>query len=170
MLRFSILLCTAYLLALFQSTVIYALFPAFMKPDLILILIIYLGISPGLITGGILVFFCGLLSDTFSGSPFGLFLFSYLSFFFFIKLLGKFLILGETITLRMILVTISVIFQALLLASLPLSLGIGENVLWPKASWILSQALTTCAVGWPLFRLFKKLDNLRRVESSQLVG
>jgi hypothetical protein len=126
MFRYFILPLVAFLLTLFQSAVVSELLPDFVKPDLILILITYLGASPLLITGAILVFFCGLLQETFSGSPHGLFLFIYLSIFFFFNL------------------------------SLP---GLG---------WILPQGLMTCAVGWPLFHLFKRLETLPGVEPSPL--
>lgn len=46
MLRFIILMLTAYLLALFQSAVTGEILPSWMKPDLMLILVTYLGISP----------------------------------------------------------------------------------------------------------------------------
>jgi len=168
MFRFFILPLIAYFLTLFQSAVISEILPNFVKPDLMLILITYLGASPLLVTGALLVFFCGLLQETFSGSPHGLFLFVYLSIFFFIKLLGKFLILGETITLRIILVAVSISLQALLMIFLPPALGIFFNLSLPGVSWILPQALMTCAVGWPLFHLFKKLEALPRVEPSPL--
>jgi hypothetical protein len=168
MFRFFILPLIAYFLTLFQSAVVSELLPNFVKPDLMLILITYLGTSPLLVTGALLVFFCGLLQETFSGSPQGLFLFVYLSIFFFIKLLGKFLILGETITLRIILVAVSVSLQVLLMIFLPPALGIFFNLSLPGVNWILPQALMTCAVGWPLFHLFKKLEALPRVEPSPL--
>ena len=168
MFRYLILPLIAFLLTLFQSAVISEILPDFVKPDLILILITYLGVSPLLITGAILVFFCGLLQETFSGSPHGLFLFIYLSIFFFIKLLGKFLILGETITLRIILVAVSVTLQLLLMVFLPPALGIFFNLSLPGVTWILPQGLMTCAVGWPLFLLFKRLETLPGVEPSPL--
>jgi len=168
MFRFFILPLIAYFLTLFQSAVISEILPNFVKPDLMLILITYLGTSPLLVTGALLVFFCGLLQETFSGSPQGLFLFVYLSIFFFIKLLGKFLILGETITLRIILVAVSISLQVLLMIFLPPALGIFFNLSLPGVNWILPQALMTCAVGWPLFHLFKKLEALPRVEPSPL--
>ena len=158
----------AYLLTLLQSAVISELLPNFVKPDLMLILITYVGTSPLLVTGAILAFFCGLLQETFSGSPQGLFLFIYLSIFFFIKLLGKFLILGETITLRIILVAVSITLQFLLMVFLPPALGISFNLSLPGVSWILPQAMMTCTVGWPLFHLFKKLEALPGVKPSPL--
>jgi len=167
-LRFFILPLIAYFLTLFQSTVINELLPNFLKPDLMLILITYIGASPLLVAGAILVSFCGLLQETFSGSPPGLFLFIYLSIFFFIKLLGRFLILGEAVTLRIILVAISTTLQTLLMILLPPALGILPNLSLPEGSWILPQTLITCAAGWPLFHLFKKLESLPQAEPSPL--
>jgi rod shape-determining protein MreD len=166
--RFIILLLSAYLLAIFQSAVTSELLPNFIKPDLMLILVTYLGVSPFLMTGAILVFFCGLLYETFSGSPFGLFLFIYLSIFFLIKLLAKFLILGETITFRLILVALSMTLQASMMVLLPPLLGFFENLSLPPVNRILPQVLITCAVGWPLFSLFKRLETLPEGEPSQL--
>jgi hypothetical protein len=112
--------------------------------------------------------FCGLLQETFSGSPHGFFLFIYLSIFFFIKLLGKFLILGETITLRIVLVAVSITLQLFLMVLLPPAVGFFFNLSLPGLSWILPQTLMTCAVGWPFFLLFRKLEALPRVEPSPL--
>jgi cell shape-determining protein MreD len=168
LLRFIILLLTAYLLALFQSAVTNEILPSWIKPDLMLILVTYLGVSPPLIRGALLVFFCGLLYETFSGSPSGLFLFTYLSVFFLIKLLAKFLILGETLRFRIILVASSMAFQSLSMIFLPLMVGILENFTLPNASWMLPQVLMTCAACWPLFNFFKKLETLPRVEPSPL--
>jgi hypothetical protein len=160
MLRFLILLLTAYLLSLFQSAVISELFPNFLKPDLMLIFITYLGTSPFLITGAVLSVGCGLFTDTFSGSPFGLFLFIYPGIFFLLKLLGKILILGETLAVRLSLVALAIAFQLFLLLFLPWAFGILESFSFPGASWILPQAVTTCVACWPLFHLFKKLAAL----------
>jgi rod shape-determining protein MreD len=166
--RFFILLLSAYLLAIFQSAVTGELLPNFMKPDLMLILVTYLGVSPSLTAGAVLVFFCGFLYETFSGSPFGLFFFIYLSIFFLIKLLAKFLILGDTITFRLILVALSVTFQAFLIIFLPSLLGLFEILSLPQTIWILPQILITCAACWPLFPLFKKLETLPEGEPSPL--
>jgi len=167
MVRVLILLGIGYSLTLLQSAMTSAIFPSFMKPDLILIFITYLGTSLPLMPGSILTLFCGLLYDTFSGSPFGLFLFIHLSIFFLIKLLAKFLIMGETITFRMTLVALSMGVQYLLLIFLPPALGLHENWSLPSPDWILPQALITCAACWPFLHLFKKLDTLTRVETSQ---
>jgi rod shape-determining protein MreD len=46
------------------------------RPDIILILILYLGFSYPVVSGGILAFFMGYLMDLFSGNLFGLYTFS----------------------------------------------------------------------------------------------
>ena len=166
--RFFILLLSAYLLAIFQSAVTSEILPNFMKPDLMLILVTYLGVSPPLIAGAVLVLFCSLLYETFSGSPFGLFPFIYLSIFFLIKLLAKFLILGDTITFRLILVALSMTFQASLIIFLPPLLGSLDILSLPRTSWIIPQILVTCVACWPLFPLFKKLETLPEGEPSPL--
>lgn len=160
MFRFLILMLISYFLPIFQSAVISEIFPGFLKPDLMLIFITYLGASLSLIAGAILVFSCGLFYDTFSGSPLGLFLLIYLGIFFLIKLLGKVLIIGETVAARMGLVALAVAFQLFLLILLPPTLGIMENFSLPALSWILPQAMITCAACWPLFGLFKKITAL----------
>ena len=160
MLRFGVLLLTAYLLSIFQSAVVSEIFPNFLKPDLMLIYISYLGTSPFFITGAILTLGGGLFYDTFSGSPFGFFLLIYLVIFFLLQLLGKVLILGETIVARLSLVALAIVFQLFILIFLPLVFGSLDNFSFPGMNWILSQAVTTCAAVWPLFRLFKILSGL----------
>jgi rod shape-determining protein MreD len=46
------------------------------RPDIVLILLVYLGFSYPMVLGGILAFFLGYLMDLFSGNPFGLYTFS----------------------------------------------------------------------------------------------
>jgi rod shape-determining protein MreD len=46
------------------------------RPDIVLILTLYLGFSYPMISGGILAFFLGYLMDLFSGNSFGLYTFS----------------------------------------------------------------------------------------------
>ncbi len=165
-LRFFILLLSAYFAALFQSAVIGEIFPDLIKPDLMLIFIVYLGFMAPPIAGAALTLFCGLLYDSYSGSPFGLFMFSDLAVFFLLKLLAKFLILGEALSLRLILVILAAVTQAFLLIFLPFALEISESFDLPTMNEFVAPILMTCLVGWPLFHLFKKLDPLPKPESS----
>jgi rod shape-determining protein MreD len=156
--RFFIFLLTAFLLTLLESTLVSLIFPSYLKPDLMILLVIFLGISFPLLPGALLIFLCGLLYDTFSGGPFGLFAFVYLCIFFSLKVVAKILILGETLVFRVILVAVLMSLQSLLLMFLPLSLGIATHLAWPPSIWILPQMLITCAAVWPLFHLLRRVD------------
>lgn len=158
MTRFLIFLLSSFLLAVLQSTLVSWLFPSYLQPDLMLLLVTFLGVAFPLLPGALLVAFCGLLCDTFSGGSLGLFTFIYLCIFFSLKALAKFLILGEALTFRIILVAILMGFQTFLLLFLSLSMGITSHLSWPFAGWILPQLMVTCAACWPLFYLFRKLD------------
>lgn len=158
MFRFFIFLLIAFLLTLLQSTLISLIFPSHLKPDLMILLVVFLGIFFPPLSGAFLVLFCGLLYDTFSSGPLGLFAFVYLSIFFFLKVLAKVLILGETLIFRIILVGVLMVFQSLLLMFLPLVLGIAPRFLRPPPIWILPQMLITCAAIWPFFHLLRRVD------------
>ena len=149
---------TAFVLTLFQSTLISLIFPSYLMPDLMILLVIFLGISFPLLPGAFLVLFCGLLYDTFSGGSLGLFSFVYLCIFFSLKVLAKILIMGETLIFRIILVAVLMGLQSILLMFLPLILGIATHLAWPPSIWVLPQVLITCAAIWPLFRLFRRMD------------
>ncbi len=170
MFRFLIFLLCSLLLAIFQSTLVSLIFPAYLKPDLMFILVIFLGVSFPLLSGAFLVLFCGLLYDTFSGGPLGLFSFVYLFIFFSLKLLARFLILGETISFRIILTGGLMGVQILLLILLPSLLGRVSQVSLPPAGWVLPQVLFTCLASWPLFLLFRKVDTPPAEESSPSVS
>jgi cell shape-determining protein MreD len=156
--RFLIFLLSAFLLGIFQSTLVSLIFPPYLMPDFMILLVIFLGISFPLLPGAFLVLFCGLLYDTFSGGALGLFVFTYLCVFFSLKLLAKFLILGEGLFFRIILVAALVGLQALLLIFLPPFLGMAGHRPWPSPGWLLPQVLLTCGACWPLFRFFRRLD------------
>ena len=158
MVRFLIFLLSAFLLGVLQSTLVSLIFPAFLKPDLMILLVVFLGLSFPLLPGALLTLFSGLLYDTFSGQSLGLFPVIYLLIFFVLKLLQTFLILGEALPFRMVLVALLMGFQVLLLIFLPLAVGAVTEPFWPLPGWILPQVLATCAACWPLFYLFRRLD------------
>jgi rod shape-determining protein MreD len=167
--RFLILLLIAYLFAILQSAIFGEIFPPFLKPDLMLIYVVHLGIFSPLWMGAFLALLAGLFTDTFAGSPLGLFIFTYLSIFFLIKLLAKFLILGEAISFRMILVFFAMIFQVFWIILVPRAIGIFENISFPRWIWVVSQILITCAICWPCFQFIKKLDAVPAADLSETV-
>jgi len=156
MYRFLTPVLLAYFLALLQSTVISEFFPSFLKPDLMIIFITYLGTSPSLFFGASLAFFCGVLYDTFTGSPFGLFSLIYLNLFFLIKFLGKILLLGETILMRLSLVAMAMGCQFLFLFFYFWSGRFLETSPLSPLSLFLPQVLSTMAACWPISRLGHK--------------
>ncbi len=158
MVRFLVFLLSAFLVGVLQSTLVSFVFPLPLKQDLMLVLVVFLGVSFPLFSGSLLALFCGLLYDTFSGPALGLFSFIYLFIFFLLKLLQKFLILGESLMFRVILVAALTGVQFLLLVLLPVAVGSAAQPLWPLPEWILPQVLATCAACWPLFHIFGRLD------------
>ena len=170
MVRFLIFFLSAFLLGGLQSTLVSLIFPSYLKPNLMILLVTFLGLYFPLWPGALLVLFCGLLYDTFSAGVLGLFAFVYLSVFFSLKILAKFLILGESLPFRIILVAALTGFQALLLVFLPMAVGTMSQVSWPLLDWLLPQVLVTCGACWPLFCLFRRLDLPPEEESSPSIS
>jgi len=67
---------------LIQSTLIPWLLPPYMRPDLLLILLIYLGLNENFRSGALLAYLLGCLLDVFAGHYLGLYGFVFLSIFF----------------------------------------------------------------------------------------
>ena len=168
--RFLIFLLSSFLLTIFQTTLVSLIFPSYLKPDLMLILVVFLGISFPPLPGAFLVLFCGLLYDTFSGGPLGLFSFVYLFIFFSLKLVARVLILGETIPFRMVLTGVLMGVQILLLLLLPSVLGRISQLTLPRAGWILPQVLLTCLLSWPHLPLCRKVATPPAEESTPSVS
>ncbi len=155
-----------YFLAICQSAIVSEIFPNFLKPDLMLILITYFGIYSALWPGAIKTLAGGLFYDSLSGSPFGLFSIIYLAVFFLIKLLERVLILGETKTMQMGLLGSAFIFQYLSLPFFLFGVGIWKNYSLPEIKWWAPQMAMTCLCAWPLFDFFKKINFQRAKEPS----
>lgn len=70
------------LFLLLQSTVIPWLLPSYLKPDLLLILLIYVGLNEKFRSGALLAYVLGCLLDVFTGHYLGLYGFVFLALFF----------------------------------------------------------------------------------------
>ena len=160
---FSALLFLFYLLLLLQTTWLGEIFPLFMKPDLMLVFVVYVGTLPCLVSGAILVGICGLLYELFSGVLGGLVVLTYFILFFLLKSMAKVILIGEALSFRLLLVFGALIFQDLLLGLLPFVLGAAPAATLPPAAWVLGQAAATSLAGWPLWILFKKVETLPRM-------
>lgn len=79
-----------------QTTLLRSLPVQSIRPDIVLILTLYLGLSYPLISGGILAFFMGYLMDLFSGNVLGLYTFSRPLIFYIAQLFkGRFYLEGS---------------------------------------------------------------------------
>ncbi len=158
-----------YFLAIGQSALMSEIFSNYLKPDLMLILIVYLGLYNAPLPGAIKILAGGLFYDSLSGGPFGLFSTIYLAIFFLIKLAEKVLILGETKIMQMSLLGLASIFQYLSLPFLLFALGIWESYSLPRIKWLVPQMVMTWAFAWPLFDFFRKILLHPHKESSAVV-
>ncbi|MCX5910642.1 MAG: hypothetical protein NTV04_01815 [Deltaproteobacteria bacterium] len=160
---FSALLFLFYLILLLQTTWVSEIFPPFLKPDLMLVFVVYVGTLPYLFSGAALVGTGGLLYELFSGSPGGIILMTYFILFFLLKALTKFILIGEALSFRLLLVFGALILQDLLIGLLPFVLGVAPTITYPPGTWILAQAAATSLAGWPVWILFKKVESLPRM-------
>jgi rod shape-determining protein MreD len=163
---FFLLLLLAYVLGVLQSAILAEILPEFIRPDLMLTLVVYLGIMLPPISGAALVLFCGFIYDSYSGSPFGLFMFGDLSIFFLLKIVGKFLIMGDALALRLVLLAVSAAVQVFLCMLFPYFLSFSANLVVPPVERLLGHVALTCLAGWPLFYFLKRFDAVTRPEPS----
>ncbi len=163
---FFFLLLLSYVLGIFQSALLGEILPDFIRPDLMLPLIVYAGVMLPPVPGAVLVLFCGFLYDCYGGNPFGLFMFADLAIFFLLKFVAKFLIMGEAIALRLTLLAFAAAVQLSLCILIPYLLGISGKSDFPPVERLLGNVGFTCLVGWPLFYFLKKFDDFTRPEPS----
>jgi len=81
MIRVLALLACALLFLVSQTTLLPAIVPYYFKPELLLILVVYLCLTESLIRGALLAWSIGLLLDSCGGTQFGLHAIIYLSIF-----------------------------------------------------------------------------------------
>jgi rod shape-determining protein MreD len=74
-----------FFFVLAQTALLPQIFPFFLKPDLLLILIVYLGLNEKYVRGGFLAYIFGLLQDVFTGDYFGLYGFVLLGTFLVVR-------------------------------------------------------------------------------------
>lgn len=140
-----------------QTTLLMSLPIHRVRPDLVLILTLYLGLSYPLFSGGILAFFMGFIMDLFSGNSFGLYTFSRPLIFYVAQLFrGRFYL--ESFSLQSLYVFIFALFEGLLILILLTALNPDPlNHLYPLLfTFLLPQSFFTSMVAPILFYLFNK--------------
>ncbi len=127
------------------------------RPDLVLILILYLGLSYPPISGGILALFMGFLMDLFSGNSFGLYTLSRPLIFYVARFFkGRFYL--ESFTSQFLFVFIFGLVEGLLILILLNVLNPGPVInLYPLLfTFLLPQLFLTGLITPILFFLFRK--------------
>jgi rod shape-determining protein MreD len=141
------------------------------RPDLILILTLYLGLSSSPISGGMFIFFLGYLMDLFSGNSFGLYVFSR-PFLFYGAQLFKDRVYLENFLSRSLFVFVFALTEGLVLLILLKALNPEYlpslyrqflNVFFP-------QSLLTALISSPLFSLFRRGSSLLYVQHGTGIG
>ena len=141
------------------------------RPDIVLILTLYLGLSAPPISGGILVFFIGYLMDLFSGNGFGLYAFSR-PILFYCAQLFKDRIYLESFPSRSLFVFLFALTEGLILLILIKALN-PEHLpnLYPFFFTVfLPQSFSTALLSSVLFSLLKKGYSLLFAEPGTGIG
>lgn len=127
------------------------------RPDLVLILTLYLGLSSFPISGGILAFFLGYLMDLFSGNGFGLFAFSRPLLFYGAQFFKDRIYLesfpSRSLFVFVFTLTEGLLFMVLLRVLNPEYLSNLFHQFWVG---FLPQSLLTAFLSPPLFALLRK--------------
>ncbi len=142
------LLC-GLIFVLLQTTILPRFLPAEMRPNLLLILVIYLGLSESFLRAAFLTLLLGALQDVFCGSTFGLYAAVQLAVFLLIRLFSDRLNV-ESRRLLLGLIAAGTILQTVLLGFLLTTFAEAGPVLWILLSALPAQILFNLLTGWLL--------------------
>lgn len=146
--RIAVYFSFGLLFLLFQSALFPRLFPLYLKPDLLLILVVYLGLNENYGSGGLLAYMFGCLLDVFAGSFMGMYGLSFLVIFFTVRGTVSFFN-PENPLLLLFLVGCGTLFEAALLLLLGFLAQAGD--LWLIVGrWLLPQVFINLVVAWLL--------------------
>ncbi len=142
-----------------QSTYFTLDFIQKVRPDLLMILNLYLGLFYPMISGGLLAWFLGFLTDLFSGSPYGLFSLTRPVVFFMAQYI-KTHFYFEDISYKFLYVFLFNIFEGLMIILL-LNLFSSniESLYSIFLKFLLPQSFSTAIVSPIFFKIFNKLDS-----------
>jgi rod shape-determining protein MreD len=144
-------LFSAILFLTLQATLLMSFPIQRIRPDIVLILTLYLGLSYPPVSGGILAFFIGYLMDLFSGNSFGLYTFSRPFIFYAAQFFrGWFYLKG--FSFQFLFVFISCLLEGLLILFLLSSLNLPSlpNFFHSFFTFLLPQSVFTGLIA-PLF-------------------
>jgi rod shape-determining protein MreD len=156
--RNAILLLLGILFLTFQTTLLFCLPIQRIRPDIILVLILYWGFTLPPVSGGIHALFLGYLMDLFSGNSFGLYAFTRPLLFYLTQLFKGRLYL-ESFPSQSFFVFVFALFEGLLILTLlaalnPAPLG---NLYLPFFTFFLPQSFLTGMIAPVLFFFLQKI-------------
>ncbi len=152
------LLC-GLIFMLFQTTIFPHLLLPEMRPNLLLILVIYLGLSESFLRAAFLTLLLGVLQDVFSGSTLGLYATVQLTIFLLVRLFSDHLNI-ESRPLLLGLVGVGTILQSLLLGFLLTTFAEAGSVLGILLADLPFQVIFNLLAGWGLLVFLLKLQPL----------
>lgn len=148
---------------LFQTALFPRIFPIYLKPDLLLILVVYLGVNEKYSNGGLLAYILGCLLDVFAGSYFGMYGMTFLILFYSVRGAVSFFN-SENPLLLLFMVLCGTILEAAILVLLGFLAQAGD--LWLIVlRWVLPQIIINVLMAYLLLlfvtrlqRYFPRLD------------
>ncbi len=155
--RFLILFVTGVLLLTVQTTLLASSSIQKIRPDLVLIFILYLGFSFSTFSGGILAFLMGYLMDLFSGNVLGLYTFTRPLIFFSAQLFRN-RFYWEGISFQCLFVFMFTVLEGFLILALLSGLNPGplHNLYPRRLTSLLLQSVCTALVTPLFFALFNR--------------
>jgi rod shape-determining protein MreD len=152
------LLC-GLLFMLLQTTIFPHFLPPEMRPNLLLILVIYLGLSDSFLRAAFLTLLLGALQDVFCGTTLGLYATVQLAVFLLIRL-GSDRLNVESRMLLLGLITTGTVLQTVLLGLLLTTFAEAGAVLWILLPALPTQILANLVAGWLLLVFLLKSQPL----------
>jgi rod shape-determining protein MreD len=144
-------------LVLFQASFLPHLFPLAPRPNLALIILVYLAAGVDALWALLWAAFTGLVFDVLSGGPFGLFSFQFLALYIIIKGASKVLVLRHP-AFRAGTVFLAHLLQAFLFATILAFLGLPFPAEIFQVGQLLFCSFLVAFTGLPLFILLERID------------
>lgn len=152
------LLC-GLLFMLLQTTIFPRFLPAGLRPDLLLILVIYLGLSESFLRAAFLTLLLGALQDVFCGTTLGLYATIQLIVFLSVRLFSDHLNI-ESRPLLLCLIAAGTLFQAALLGFFLTTFAEAGSILSILVADLPLKLLANLVSGWFLLVFFLKIQPL----------
>ena len=154
--RITLYFTIGLLCMLFQTMLFPRVFPIYLKPDLLLILVVYLGVNETYGSGGILSYIFGSLLDVFAGSFMGMYGMSFLVIFFSVRGAVSYFN-SENPLLLLFMVFCGTLIEAAMLVLLGFLAQVGD--LWLiVVQWILPQLIVNVLAAYLLLMFVTRLQ------------